>query len=103
ASIDTASIGDVEDGLDLYRRLTSATLRTFNELRARTGLHPNSSWFNPYGQEMEWLEKDIRSFVDRTFANFNDGVFDAVLRFLLELLNEFWESNELGAHGRFLG
>ena len=101
-AIDGSAIGDVEDGLDLYARLTSATLRTFNDLRARTELEPNSSWFNPYGQEMEWLETDIRTFVDRMFANFNDGVFDVVVRFLLELLNEFWESKELGAHKRFL-
>jgi hypothetical protein len=103
AAIDRASIGDVEDGLELYGRLATATLRTFNDLRQQTELQPNSSWFNPYGQEMEWLETDIQEFIDRTFASFNDGVFKVVLRFLMELLTDFWESKELGAHRRFLG
>lgn len=103
AAIDASAIGDVEDGLELYGRLTAATLQTFNDLQRRTGVQPASSWFNPYGQEMEWLETDIRTFVDRVFASFNEGVFEALVHFLVELLTDFWEANELGAHGRFLG
>ena len=72
-AIDGSTIGDVEDGLDLYARLTSTTLRTFNELRERTELEANSSWFNPYGQEMDWLGWDELDETDVSYETFSNA------------------------------
>lgn len=101
SAIDSGAVGDVEDSLDLYAGLLSAVLRTFEQLQEQLGVQA-PSWFNPYGQEMDWLENDIRSFIERMSVESRNPVVDELLRFLLRVLSQFLEARELGAHRRFL-
>jgi hypothetical protein len=101
-SIDGRVIGDLDDGLDLYEQLVRVTFRTRNELANRFGTATPTSWVNPYGRELEWLNDDIRAFIDHAWREQALEVPTSILHFLINLLETARRSNELAAHKQFL-
>lgn len=79
----------------------AAVLDRFNELGNRAG-RPHLGLFNFYGQEMHWLEDDIRSFVDRAVASGVAAIERTALGLLYRLLSLAFERREPNAFGQVL-
>ena len=102
SAIDVAEPGDVEEGLRIYGQLVNSVLDRRNTFRDRFGTEANSSWWNSAGREMEWLDRDIESFVDRAFKVPDQRVQAAIANFLAQLLDALRRSRQPEAHRALL-
>lgn len=103
AAIDGAVLGDVEDGLELYGRLLQSVLDLRNRYAEAAQIEPPPTWFNEHGREAEWLETDLRAFVDRAWNVGNDDVLREIAVRLVRFLQALRRADQPGAHRRVLG
>ena len=101
-SIDGVVLGDVEDGLELYARLVNGVLESRASLEQRYQVAPPSSWLGRHGQEMEWLNDDLRAFVERAWKEPNQTVLGEMITFLVRLLDSLRRSNRMVVHSDVL-
>ena len=100
-SIAKNNLGDLKGGLQLYEALIEtvfAEFRTYEAVTGQAGLGLRSY----YGQEMSWLQDDLRSFLQAVAAQPFSDVSQAVLGFLLRITARALELRELQAFGSLL-